>query len=147
MFDPPCLLLRHQTVSPSLTAIQALRKARESSNGISYQSIFHATRGIIFLGTPHHGSSYASFGKHVARVVKFIRRDTNVSLLRSIEQDSEILERISEDFRTILTRRRLKVCSFVEELSMSSLLSVSAVMLCLSSTVGRNSAIVILTEA
>src|SRR5436853_7234983 len=115
MFAPPL----YETLLPLLTAIQALRKARGSSNGIDYKSIFHATHGIVFLGTPHHGSSYASFGKHVARIVKFIRRDTNISLLRSIEQDSEILERISEDFQTMLTRRRLKVCSFVEELSMS----------------------------
>lgn len=89
-------------------------------------SLLDATRGIIFLGTPHHGSSYANFGKHVARILSAVSRDTNVRLLRSIEPDSEILERISEDFRSIITRKRIRICSFVEELPMSYMLDVSS---------------------
>ncbi|KAF1999558.1 hypothetical protein P154DRAFT_214623 [Amniculicola lignicola CBS 123094] len=96
--------------------------ATTSQDSNSYQLIFQATQGIIFLGTPHHGSSYASLGRRFARIIRFISRDTNVGLLRSMEEDSEILERISEDFRITLARKDIKVCSFVEELSMSSLL-------------------------
>lgn len=106
-----------------LVVKDALQKAREDDDDGRYWPIFEATYGIIFLGTPHHGSSYASFGRWIAGLVNLIFRDTNIALLRSIERDSEILERISDAFRRTVKRGSIKVFSFTEELSMSSLLS------------------------
>jgi len=101
----------------------ALRKARESVGMSQYRSIFEATHSIVFLGTPHNGSSYARFGRLVASILRWFWRDTNVSLVRSLEIDSDILDRVSEDFRYTLLRRRIKICSFIEELSTPFLLN------------------------
>ncbi|KAH8586644.1 hypothetical protein B0O99DRAFT_50649 [Bisporella sp. PMI_857] len=104
----------------------ALRKARELNEGGRYRSIYEATHSVIFLGTPHHGSAYARVGRSVADMLRWFWRDTNSSILRSLEYDSEILERISDDFRNTLAHRadrKIKICSFAEELSMSSLAS------------------------
>ena len=43
-------------------------------------------------------------------------QDANTSILRSLEQDSEVLERIREAFERMMTRERVKAYSFVEEL-------------------------------
>lgn len=102
-----------------LVVKDALRKVKESGNNSGYHALFETTRGIIFLGTPHYGSSYASYGRYVAKVVRLVSWDVNLSLLRSIKQNSGILDRISEDFRITVTRGNLRLCLFVEELPMS----------------------------
>ena len=43
-------------------------------------------------------------------------QDVNVGILRSLEQGSEILERIREDFERMMAREKVKAYSFVEEI-------------------------------
>lgn len=80
--------------------------------------IFAATRGIIFLGTPHRGSGITSLAKAVASVAKVALQDTNDNLILDLERDSQTLDRIRDSFSRILDRRTLTVWSFVEELGM-----------------------------
>ena len=85
-----------------------------------YHSIFEHTRGIIFLGTPHHGAAYARLG-WLGSFASWIFGGMNLELLRTLRQDSEILERINADFRNTLIyhgRREseIQICSFAEEL-------------------------------
>ena len=42
-------------------------------------------------------------------------RDVNTGILRSLEQDSEVLERIREAFERMLAHEEVKAYSFVEE--------------------------------
>ena len=79
--------------------------------------ILPATRGIIFLGTPHRGSGTTSFAKVAANVVRVALRSTNDKLIREIERDSPTLDRLSDNFVRILDRRKFMVWSFVEELA------------------------------
>ena len=78
--------------------------------------IFLSTYGVIFLGTPHRGSHQTSLGILAANVCRAMLQDVNTSILRSLEQDSEVLERIREAFERMLTHEEVKAYSFVEEI-------------------------------
>ena len=78
--------------------------------------IFLSTYGVVFLGTPHRGSQQAGWGILAANVFRAMLQDANISILRSLEQSSEILERIRENFERMMTREKVKAYSFVEEL-------------------------------
>lgn len=79
-------------------------------------SVFSATRGIIFLGTPHRGSGKSSLAKVVASVARLAFQNTNSKLIRDLEGDGQTLDRIKDSFSRILDGRTLMVWSFVEEL-------------------------------
>ena len=78
--------------------------------------IFHSTYGVVFLGTPHRGSPQAGLGILAANACRAMIRDANTGILRSLEQDSEVLERIREAFERMMARERVKAYSFVEEI-------------------------------
>jgi len=82
--------------------------------------IFSATRGIIFLGTPHRGSGMASIAKVVAAVARLALQSTNDHLIRDIERDTTTLDRIGDSFSRILDKRTLAIWSFTEELASTS---------------------------
>ena len=54
----------------------------------------------------------------VASVVHVALKRANDDLMRDLERDSQILDRIGDNFSRILDRRTLTVWSFVEELPM-----------------------------
>ena len=78
--------------------------------------IFQSTYGVVFLGTPHRGSAQAGLGILAANICRAMLQDANTRILRSLEQDSEVLERIREAFERMMTREQVKAYSFVEEL-------------------------------
>jgi hypothetical protein len=83
--------------------------------------IFSATRGIVFLGTPHRGSSTASLAKLVALVIQTVLKNTNDGLIRDLERDSPNLDRMRENFSQMLNRRTFAIWSFEEELPVSGI--------------------------
>ena len=78
--------------------------------------IFLSTYGIVFLGTPHRGSRLAGLGILAANICRAMLQDANSSILRSLEQDSNILERVREAFERMMAREEVKASSFVEEI-------------------------------
>ena len=67
-----------------------------SRNDLGHLSeIVQATMGVIFLGTPHHGSHMASLGKVAFNISKVFFQNPNTDILRGLERNSEILERIT----------------------------------------------------
>ena len=78
--------------------------------------IFLSTYGVVFLGTPHRGTPQASLGILAAGVCGAMLQDANTGILRSLEPDSEILERIREAFERMMTRGEVKAYSFMEEI-------------------------------
>jgi hypothetical protein len=80
------------------------------------KDILPATKAVMFLGTPHHGSKAASLGKVAAQVLKVFLQDPNDKVLRGLEVNSEILERISRGFGHVLATGNIQVHSFREDL-------------------------------
>ncbi|OBS25749.1 hypothetical protein FPOA_06284 [Fusarium poae] len=85
------------------------------------QDIANFTRGVIFLGTPHHGSSLAKMGELVSRSVGMIK-DTNSDIVQVLTPDSEVLARIKDSFQAlVMTRSKseantIEITCFYEEL-------------------------------
>lgn len=75
------------------------------------RSICVSTFGIIFLGTPHNGSSIAGWGEMIQRMVDAVAPrkmfDSESVLLRSLKKDSETLQEISNHFLDIYQKFRI----------------------------------------
>ena len=74
-------------------------------------SIFVSTYGILFLGTPHHGSSKANLAKFAQRMVDALLPskvvDTDSQLLDALKEGSEILRDITDNFQPKMKRFRV----------------------------------------
>ena len=81
------------------------------------KGVVERTGGIIFLGTPHKGSSAASYGKIAFNISRFLAaQSVNTKLLRALEQNSESLQRITTTFlETLESNPRIQIWSFSEE--------------------------------
>ena len=87
-----------------------------SQNDLTHlKEILPATIGVMFLGTPHHGSKAASLGKIAFEISRVFFQTPNIDILRGLERNSEILERIARSFGQILAAGHLRVHSFREE--------------------------------
>jgi protein SERAC1 len=76
--------------------------------------IYASTIGVIFLGTPHSGSSQETLGEVVANVAKLSFRQPNMQLLQTLKPDSHILENQRDQFTTISSN--LSIVCIREEL-------------------------------
>jgi protein SERAC1 len=88
-----------------------------SKNEVGYlKEVLPAITGVIFLATPHRGSTAASLGKIAYQCSKILAKKPNTKLLESLEQRSEILDRISTQFLQLLSAQDILIHSFIEEL-------------------------------
>lgn len=92
----------------------ALNKSTANA-GTRSKHIAPSTFGIIFLGTPHRGSKSASIGKIAYQITTVATKRPNLHLLRGLERNSEILDRIGDSFRQSVHRHELRLRSFHEE--------------------------------
>ncbi|KAI1350937.1 hypothetical protein F5Y01DRAFT_315219 [Xylaria sp. FL0043] len=76
--------------------------------------IYRSTVGVVFMGTPHRGSSLESYGEIVVKIAKLSGRRPNAQLLQTLRPNSHILEKLRNDFTTI-SNNMVVVC-FYEEL-------------------------------
>ena len=90
----------------------ALSRSRNETTWID--EILPATIGVIFLGTPHHGSKKASLAKQVMKLAKTFYRDTDTKIIRALEEKSDVLERVTRGFGQVLSAGKIKVHSFQE---------------------------------
>ncbi|TRX96992.1 hypothetical protein FHL15_002298 [Xylaria flabelliformis] len=77
------------------------------------------TKLIIFLGTPHRGSSYAGWGAIASNLVSLAFQDSNKGIVQSLEVNSEALDNIQEEFLRIAHKDGIKVHSFQEARAIS----------------------------
>jgi hypothetical protein len=88
-----------------------------SRNEVTYlKDVLPATYGIIFLGTPHRGSSVATLGKIAQEITRILCKSPNVSVLRDLEVSSQTLERVGRGFNQILVERPIEIHSFREDI-------------------------------
>jgi hypothetical protein len=97
----------------------------ESGN---YPGIADYVRAILFLGTPHRGSTTARYGEVLAQIANVFVVATQTSrasgtmrseLLKSLRASENGLLAIAEDFR--VHTARIKIFSFIEQKSMKGL--------------------------
>ncbi|KAI1740902.1 hypothetical protein F4680DRAFT_418071 [Xylaria scruposa] len=77
------------------------------------------TKLIVFLGTPHRGSSYAGWGAIASNLVSLAFQDSNKGIVQSLEVNSEALDNIQEEFLRIAHKAGMKVHSFQEARAIS----------------------------
>ncbi|KAH8891923.1 hypothetical protein GQ53DRAFT_746397 [Thozetella sp. PMI_491] len=87
------------------------------------QNILRSTRGIAFLGTPHHGSGLARWAERLSRAIGAVKQ-TNTEIVEVLKRDSEVLARIQDSFHTMVLDRNkkglqpIKISCFYEELAL-----------------------------
>lgn len=85
---------------------QALLYSAESTSSqlMHLKSIADSTRGVLFLGTPHAGSSKAQWGYIAASFLSSIRQ-TNKELLKRLKTDDPRLIHLQDRFANFLHTR------------------------------------------
>jgi hypothetical protein len=109
-------------VAHSLGGI-VVKKALAMSSQSKFERIRQieaSTSGIVFLGTPHHGSDLAKWGVFFSSLLS-LAKPTNRAAVKLLRKDSEVLGDLQEDFHTLLERRkdkrnRITVVCFYETL-------------------------------
>ncbi|KAK8010353.1 hypothetical protein PG990_009318 [Apiospora arundinis] len=85
------------------------------------RNILHSTRGIVFLGTPHHGAGLAQWAEQLARHLGMVKQ-TNRNIVDVLKRDSEVLARIQDSFHTMVRAQikeglqPMEITCFYEEL-------------------------------
>lgn len=80
------------------------------------QNIVRSTRGIAFLGTPHHGA-----GQLLSLTIGTVKQ-TNTDIVEALRRDSEVLAPIQDTFHTMVMARNreglppIEISCFFEQL-------------------------------
>lgn len=95
-------------ITHSMGGVIAKMALIEAKLDTRYTSIFDATSGIIFLGTPHRGSSAASLGSIAARVARYsLLINPNMRLLQKLQLYNDFLSEKSHQFSKICSSFRI----------------------------------------
>ncbi|KUJ07385.1 uncharacterized protein LY89DRAFT_365096 [Mollisia scopiformis] len=85
------------------------------------RAIIDCTCGILFLGTPHHGSGLAKWAGMLAVMIGILKQ-TNPQILAVFEKESEVLARVQDEFHTMVRSRNqerlqpIEITCFFEEI-------------------------------
>lgn len=80
----------------------------------SLKDIYESTRRILFLGTPHRGSSMVKWGIMAERLVKAAGFDTNDAILKQLMNQNPELGNLNEQFISLLKNEVFDVTTFKE---------------------------------
>ncbi len=106
---------------------QALIEARKQASDPPSYDIYKYTHAVVFFGTPHRGSNFASWGRLLSAIAQAAQMDTNDAILVDLDpkMGSSKLEELMLDFTDILNdsqrAKELRVFSFQEEEGMTSI--------------------------
>jgi len=95
---------------------EALHQSDKNQDIELHVPIFLATRGIVFLGTPHRGGNGIMLANMAVSVARAAFQNPNDELIRDLTTDAQTLSRIRKAFSQILGKGTLSVWSFYEEL-------------------------------
>ena len=83
---------------------EALTRASEylhNRQNESLGALFTNTKGVVFMGTPHRGSDRTSLGHLIVGAARFSLKQPNHTLLNTLAQESDVLERQRKAFDSI----------------------------------------------
>ncbi|KAL6713033.1 hypothetical protein ACLMJK_009429 [Lecanora helva] len=98
----------------------ALLKSKGSPDQCTHR-VLEYTKGILFMGTPHCGSGLGEWAVIGSRFLQYFRR-VNQPILKILQQQSEVMTRIRQEFHTMLRgldqsrERKIAIICFYEEL-------------------------------
>ncbi|KAH8646250.1 hypothetical protein BX600DRAFT_555942 [Xylariales sp. PMI_506] len=125
--DKPIIFLCHSLGGIVVKRALLYVKAREGSAHSQYYQILNCTYGILFFGTPHHGSSKAQWLGYLKRIASMaVPWPLSVSqspLVSALERDSETLQNITLDFVPIMKRFRIFFFWEQEKTSLKSIIN------------------------
>lgn len=100
-----------------LTLAQALRRSWNApKEDADLRHIYHSTYAIVFMGTPHRGSTYADWGVLAKIAVAATGLDATDALIRDLKIESATLEMLREEFSKLLEESggRIRIHTFQE---------------------------------
>lgn len=104
----PIIFLCHSLGGIIVKRALAYSTSRTSSKVAHLHSIYTCTYGILFFGTPHLGSRKAHLASSLQKLasISLPRKtlETDSALLRALEEDSEVLQNISDQFAPLMPR-------------------------------------------
>src|ERR671933_2010183 len=84
------------------------------TNDRTYKQITQSTCGAVFLGTPFRGSKASSWGKTLANCAAALGFRSDDRLLKTLMENSEVMERLMDDFTSITRELPMKLICFYE---------------------------------
>ncbi|KAH6696967.1 hypothetical protein F5X68DRAFT_257264 [Plectosphaerella plurivora] len=90
--------------------------ACSTSNDVDVRDILESTAGIVFMGTPHRGSSAAGIGEIARKAASVLLMDTNSLILDSLALKNSDLARCQEIFSALWHKHKFAVKTFQEGL-------------------------------
>ncbi|KAJ5371991.1 Cytochrome P450 [Penicillium concentricum] len=106
--ERPIIFVCHSLGGIIVKRALTLSQGRTSAKSARLHMIYTCTYGILFFGTPHNGSSKARQLGTIHKLASFIvpkrvaRFET--SLVTGIEDDSETIQNLAEDFSPLMSR-------------------------------------------
>jgi hypothetical protein len=88
-------------------------QALTAAHGLGFQSIQTATRGILFLATPHGGSSVANRAAPIANLLRESFRP-GLELLRDLRKDSDATFELGREFDELQVQSGWRIYNFWE---------------------------------
>lgn len=90
------------------------RSWRTQTDDEDLRNVYEATIAVIFMGTPHRGSHYASWGVMAWNIAVASGFDANDSILRDLKVESTILDILRTEFGEMLKEKTFEIQTFQE---------------------------------
>ncbi|KAH7086933.1 Alpha/Beta hydrolase protein [Paraphoma chrysanthemicola] len=88
-----------------LVLAQVVYGGDKVASGNSLRSISDKIVGMLFLGTPFHGSPTAPWGETIRRLWDIIGRDSDRNTLKSLAKDSQLLKPLRDGWPQVIQKR------------------------------------------
>lgn len=111
-------ILRGCLLDNKLTKLHALDNSKRSTHQPQYLPIYDSTTAIIFLGTPHGGSTSTNWGLLTSNLTKFALQAPSERIIKGLKPNSELLENLRKVFLQMLEDNTFNIHTFYETKSM-----------------------------
>lgn len=97
-----------------------------SEGNVELKNIADSTTALVFLGTPHRGSSWTGWGKIAAAVAAAALFDVQKSNIKHLDANGQNLSQLEQAFGRLIYRRTFKIHSFQESKGMAGMRPLNA---------------------